>query len=83
MKWIQVTQKEVQYRSRVNMALNSDTVQEEGCYFSRTVLCRFVYMQKLKKTLVFTRVLKINSPEILHLLAIYYECPMSIHLYSS
>jgi len=66
------------------MALKFGTVQEEGYYFSRTVLCRFIYeyMQKLKKNLLFTRVLKTNSPEILQLLAIYYDSLMSIHLYS-
>jgi hypothetical protein len=82
MEWIQVAQKEVQWRFRVNMALNFGTIQEESYYLSRTLLCRFIHMQELKKTLVFARVLKTNSPEMLQLLAIYYDLLISINLYS-
>jgi hypothetical protein len=65
------------------MALNFGAVQEDGCYFSRTVLCRFIYMHKLNKTLVLTRILDTKSAEILRLLANYYDCAMSTHMYSS
>jgi len=39
-EWIQVAQKEVQWRSQVNMALNFGTVQEEGLCYADLFTCR-------------------------------------------